>query len=80
MNEFQIFFNENKKTVAICLLIFSFLLVIWGFSGSIMKIVACIGGLFLGKWCIRIIWPDDKCGKIWSLIRSVTKNNASHDE
>lgn len=59
MNEFQEFFNDNKKLIAIALLICSFLLIIWGFSGSIIKAAAYVCGRFLGRWCFNAIWPDE---------------------
>lgn len=59
MNEFQEFFNDNKKPIAIALLICSFLLIVWGFSGSIIKVAAYVCGWFLGRWCFTAIWPDE---------------------
>lgn len=59
MNEFQEFFNDNKKPIAIALLICSFLLVVWSFSGSIIKVAAYICGRLLGRWCFNAIWPDE---------------------
>lgn len=55
MNEFQKFYNDNKRLIAIALLICSFLLVVWSFSGSIIKVVAYVCGRFLSRWCFDTI-------------------------
>ena len=57
-DEVKSFINGNPKLAAIIGLCLSFLLIVIGCGGSILKIALLIGGVFMGRWACNILWPN----------------------